>query len=108
MTIGFDIRDRYGQIIYGTNTHHLGVKIDVRKNCCYNVVFTLPMNIGVGYYTLSYSLHSGKTHEDQCFEWADHLCKLEVTGIKGDFFLGLCKLEPAVQITEIENKNESQ
>lgn len=101
LTVGFDIRDRFGQIVFGINTYHLGKELTVQKNGEYQLIISFPMNIGVGQYTLGCALHTGKTHEDHCFQWSDNIAKFEVSGILKENFIGLCRLEPEVQILDI-------
>ncbi|MDP4589572.1 MAG: ABC transporter ATP-binding protein [Burkholderiaceae bacterium] len=72
LTVGFMVKDRLGQPVFGTNTHHLKHAIECyparqRSQC----VFTFPANIGVGSYSVAIALHSGETHVVKNYEWRD-------------------------------------
>lgn len=72
LTVGFMIKDRLGQPVFGTNTHHLNHDIETcHANHVQQCVFTLPVNIGVGSYSVAVALHSGDTHIIKNYEWRD-------------------------------------
>lgn len=72
LTVGFMIKDRLGQPVFGTNTHHLNHDIETcHANQVQQCVFTLPVNIGVGSYSVAVALHSGDTHIIKNYEWRD-------------------------------------
>jgi lipopolysaccharide transport system ATP-binding protein len=102
LTVGIDIRDKFGQIIFGTNTYRLRKVISVQKDNVYTLTLSIPMNVGIGLYTLSCALHTGITHEDHCFQWSDSICSFEVSGDIEGSFIGLCKLEPKIDFTSKE------
>jgi lipopolysaccharide transport system ATP-binding protein len=99
LSIGIQIKDRFGQIVFGTNTFHLNQTVSFIKDRTYTVEFRCEMNIGVGKYTLTCALHTGDTHIDQCYHWIENISDFEVSGIEGNFFEGLCKLEPEFKIS---------
>lgn len=95
ITIGIHIRDRFGQDIYGTNTHYQKFPIDLEIGQ-YFCEFVMPMNIGVGKYSLGVSLHKGEYHTEGCYHWLDFAEEFEVVGVEGNIFIGLCRLEPKI------------
>jgi len=97
MTIGILIRDKFGQDIFGTNTFHHKLNISFKKNKKYICQFNMKLNIGVGKYSITTAIHSNENHLDNCSHWLDHASNFEVVGIKGNLFIGVCKLEPKIK-----------
>ena len=97
MTIGIMIRDKFGQDIFGTNTFHHQIIINFRANQDYCCIFEMPLNIGSGKYSITSAIHSMDTHLDNCLHWLDHATDFEIAGVKGNLFLGVCRLEPKIQ-----------
>ncbi|MDD5399882.1 MAG: ABC transporter ATP-binding protein [Sulfurimonas sp.] len=98
ITIGIHIRDRFGQDIYGTNTYYQKVDISLEEGE-YMCSFEMPLNIGVGKYSLGCAVHTGDYHTDKCFHWLDHAAEFEVAGVEGNIFIGLCRLEPKITLS---------
>lgn len=97
MTIGIIIRDKFGQDIFGTNTYYSKLDIEFKAEQKYICTFTMPLNIGIGKYTITAALHSQETHLEECSHWIDKICEFEVAGIIGNYFVGLCKLQPTIR-----------
>jgi len=99
MTVGILIRDRFGQDVFGTNTHHLKVPLSLKSGECCVVKYVMDeFNLGAGKYTLSPAVHKNDTHIDECYQWVDVIKTFEV--IEGnDFrFIGFSRLKPQVQL----------
>ena len=94
MTLGFLIKDKYGQEIFGTNTYHHDIPVLFTKNSLNIFTISMPLNIGIGKYSLSVAIHTKDTHIEHCSHWLDDACTFEIAGIKGNMFIGLCRLEP--------------
>ena len=101
LTIGFHIRDKFSQDIYGTNTHLQKKKVSLKANSTYLCKFSLQLNIGVGKYTLGSALHTEVYHTEQCYHWMDNAINFEVTSNKDNSFIGLCRLTPSVEINKV-------
>ena len=101
VTIGILIRDRFGQDIFGTNTHHLRMPILLSKGqeCRVNYVID-ELNIGHGKYTLTAAAHKEDTHLHDCYQWIDAVKSFEVAGSKDFQFVGLSRLKPHVRIEQ--------
>ncbi|NPA59265.1 MAG: ABC transporter ATP-binding protein [Epsilonproteobacteria bacterium] len=95
MTVGFLIRDKYGQDIFGTNTFHHKKNIDFKKNKKYLVNFDFALNLGVGKYTITAAVHSQDTHIKNCSHWVDFATEFEVV-LDKNTFIGLVKLDPKI------------
>jgi lipopolysaccharide transport system ATP-binding protein len=94
-TLGFLIRDRFGQDVYGVNTHNLNeaISLDAGERGVYR--FDMPMNVGAGKYSITVAVHRDEHHLDHCYHWCDNAAAFEVAGFKGHRFQGLCRLEPS-------------
>ncbi len=101
MTIGIAIRDRFGQDIFGTNSFYHNLKIDFKKDMSYICSFEMPLNIGVGKYSITTAIHSKDNHLDNCSHWLDHAADFEIAGIKGELFMGVCRLEPKINFISL-------
>ena len=99
MTIGILIKDKFGQDIFGTNTFYHDLDISFKKGKNYNCIFEIPLNIGVGKYSLTAAVHSQETHLQDCSHWLDYACDFEIAGINGKMFIGLSRLEPSISIS---------
>jgi len=102
LTLGIQIRDRWGQVIYGTNSFHLKTPIAVHKEHAYDLAVEIPMNLGVGKYTLTCALHSGPQHGDECFHWVDDVHEFEITSVKDNYFEGVVKLDPVLTVGDAQ------
>ncbi len=98
LVVGFMIRDKFGQDIFGTNSHLHDIELSSNINQCFEVDWTFDLNIGVGGYTLSVALHRGPDHTVECLHWKDSVIQFEVLGVNGNVFAGICRLEPKFNI----------
>ncbi|MDD2449898.1 MAG: ABC transporter ATP-binding protein [Sulfurimonas sp.] len=96
MTVGIMIRDKFGQDIFGTNTFYHKVKIDLEENQSYVCTFEMPLNIGIGKYSVTTAIHSDENHLENCSHWYDNAANFEVAGVVDELFIGLCKLKPKI------------
>jgi len=101
ITVGILIRDKYGQDIFGTNTFHYDMNINLRKNKFYRCLYKINMDIGAGKYTLSSAIVQGDTHLDHCLHWQDKSAEFEIAGHLGKFSIGLTKLYPIISMQEV-------
>ncbi len=99
ITIGIMIRDRFGQDIYGTNSYHLGCPLNVLKQQSYQCIFTFPVEITPGKYSITIALHSEDSHIENCYHWIDNMINFEVAGVKGKPFSGVCRLDANFEIS---------
>jgi lipopolysaccharide transport system ATP-binding protein len=97
LTIGFMIKDRLGQAVFGTNTHHLKNKTEcIHDNSAQVFYFSMPANIGVGSYSVSVSLHAGDTHIIKNYEWRDLAAFFNVVNMNKHYSIGSCWLPVTV------------
>ena len=102
MTIGIMIRDKFGQDIFGTNSFHTKDRIDFEKDKNYICSFKMAMNIGSGKYSITVAVHSQDTHLNNCSHWLDNATNFEIAGVHGNFFAGMCRLEPKIYFRKIK------
>lgn len=98
LVFGYMIKDRLGQPIFGTNTHHL--KIDLKsfkKGEQLTLAFSFPANLGLGSYAVSTALHLADTHLAANFEWRDLALVFNVINISRDQFVGVNWIPPQVE-----------
>ena len=82
-TIGFSLRDRIGNEVFGTNTFYLDAEqaessepwLEFGK---YEINLEMPLNFGVGSYSVTVAAHTTETHLDQNYDWWDHACILKI------------------------------
>ncbi|MAT51882.1 MAG: ABC transporter ATP-binding protein [Porticoccaceae bacterium] len=94
LSLGMMIRDRFGQDMFGTNSHLLGETILLRPGESRRVRFRFPMRLSPGQYTITLALHEGVDHTQHCYHWWDNALRFEVSGIRGPQFGGVCNLNP--------------
>ncbi|MBW5413100.1 ABC transporter ATP-binding protein [Pseudomonas sp. MAG002Y] len=102
VTLGMMIRDRFGQDIFGTNSYHLGVPLQVYSGETLTLRYEFPMRLAPGKYTLTLALHEGPDHTQRCYHWRDNMIRFEVAGITGNVFGGVCDLAPTLRKINIQ------
>jgi len=98
MTVGIAIRDKLGQDIFGTNTYYHNLSIDFEEQKEYVISFSMPFNIGTGNYSVTAAVHKDETHTQDCIHWYDNVAKFEIAGFEGNRFIGVCRLEPKIEV----------
>ena len=89
LVLGYMIKDRLGQPVFGTNSHHLRQPTEhVRQGEHLEYVFDFDANLGVGSYSVALALHTADTHVNQNFEWRDRAIVFNVINIDKDPFVG--------------------
>ena len=106
-TIGFMIRDRFGNDIHGTNTYHLKSPTrNLESAEQVEVVFETELHLGPGEYSLTLATHEGPVHLDNNYDWFDRLIVFEVLGDSDRFFTGVASLPSTATIaTEVSAIN---
>jgi lipopolysaccharide transport system ATP-binding protein len=98
-TVGFMIRDRLGNDVFGTNTWALGVpRRRLREDDSDGATFTLPLHLGVGTYSITFALHTRHAHVESNYDWWDRAIVFQVVKGEGPDFTGLVSLPVAVEM----------
>jgi len=98
LVLGYMIKDRLGQPIFGTNTYHLKHKLkDVPSGAVTTFIFGFPVNLGPGTYSIATALHTGDTHISKNYEWRDLATIFNVINIDKETFTGATWLPPTME-----------
>ena len=101
LVLGFMIKDRMGQAIYGINTHRINRPLENLKageQAVYNYRFNA--NIGKGNYSIALSLSRLDSHLDQNYEWRDFALIFHVINTQKPDFVGCASLDAALEIQQ--------
>jgi lipopolysaccharide transport system ATP-binding protein len=99
LVLGYSIKDRLGQVIYGTNTWHTRqTLINLKEGEMHQFVITLPANFGIGSYSVSIALHDRDTHLTQNYDWQDQVLVFNVVNKDKELFQGLIWLPQTTKI----------
>ncbi len=99
LIMGYMIRDRLGQPIFGTNTDLLEQPLEnVQAGEILTYDFHFRANMGHGSYAISTALTSTATHLVNNYEWRDLALVFEVVNMKHAYFEGCNWMLPAVEI----------
>jgi lipopolysaccharide transport system ATP-binding protein len=89
LVLGFMIKDRLGQPVYGTNTHHLDcAQENVRAGEALTFRFHFDASFGEGTYSISTSISDASTHLTKNYEWRDLALVFQVINVSKDYFIG--------------------
>ena len=92
-TVGFVIRDRLGNDVFGSNTFHHGV---AHQPCDagdeLTAHFALDLNLGPGSYSVTVALHTERSHVEDNFDWWDRALLFQVAPGNGPGFTGVAAL----------------
>jgi len=102
LVLGYGIKDRLGQVIYGTNT-------DLKKQPLLNVMagelylfdIVFPANLGHGTYSIQTALTSSDTHLENNYEWRDLALVFNVVNINKPHFEGCAWIDPQIKIVSL-------
>lgn len=98
--LGYLIKDRLGQQVYGTNTYFLGRVVNnvkVGESLSYEFGFTA--NIGEGSYSVTIALHTSNSHMAANYIWKDRAILFDVVNLKHSQFIGVAWLPPKVEFS---------
>ena len=102
LVLGYAIKDRLGQAIFGTNTHQLNqVLCNVKKGSTFIFDFCFVANLGEGSYSISIALHSDNTHISNNYEWRELAAIFSVINMGHLAFLGSSWIPPTLEINKI-------
>ncbi|TDK56507.1 ABC transporter ATP-binding protein [Pseudomonas moraviensis] len=100
LILGFMIKDRLGQAIYGINTHRLDRAVtDLSAGERVTFRFAFDMRLGKGNYSVALSLSRLDSHLDRNFEWRDYGLIFHVINNRQEDFVGSSWLQAQTDIT---------
>ena len=100
LILGYGIKDRLGQVIYGTNTHlkqQALLSVAAGDRYVFNIAF--PANLGPGTYSVQTALVSNDTHLSNNYEWRDLALVFNVVNINKPHFAGCAWIDPLIEIS---------
>lgn len=101
LVLGFSIKNRLGEFVFGTNTHYT-------KQTLYNVEagrrlkfeIKLDMNIGPGTYSVQTALVSSETHLTNNYDWRDLALLFNVVNLAKPHFEGSTWIDSEIGISD--------
>lgn len=89
LVLGYQLRDRTGHVVWGTNTWHTGQPVDGLADGD-RVIFALDFvcRLGPGSYSFSPALVSTDTHLVNNYEWTDNALVFDVVNSDQTYFIG--------------------
>jgi lipopolysaccharide transport system ATP-binding protein len=102
LVYGYMIRDRLGQPIFGTNTHHTDQAcVDLNSGDEVEFAAEFPVNLGPGNYSISIALTSNETHIDKNYQWRDLALVFTVANLDQPRFVGTAWVPPVIKVSTI-------
>lgn len=102
LVLGYGIKDRLGQLMFGTNTWHTKQVIQTPKiGSEYQFVISFSANLGVGSYSVVVALHEKDTHLSKNYEWRDLALIFNVINTDHKFFSGCNWMNPGIKIVSL-------
>lgn len=99
LVLGYMIKDRLGQPIFGTNTHHTRQAIEnIEPGDKVTFRISFSMTLGPGSYSIATSLHSTDTHLANNYEWRDLALLFNVVNVDKKTFIGTSWIPPNIAI----------
>ena len=95
LVLGYLIKDRLGQPIFGTNTYLLGAPLkQVKPGERVEYTFSFPANLGAGSYAVTLALHAAPSHLLGNYVWKDLAILFDIVNINRQHFEGVAWLPP--------------
>jgi len=102
LVLGYGIKDRLGQVMYGTNTWHTDQVIrNPQAGDEFLFVLAFPANLGIGSYSVETALTDRDTHLTANYEWRNLALVFNVINIDKAFFTGCLWNEPEITIEKL-------
>ncbi|WP_413437594.1 ABC transporter ATP-binding protein [Sulfuriferula sp. GW1] len=98
LMLGYMIKDRLGQTVYGTNTYHLGRDLEnLQTGSRIECRFKFAANLGPGTYSIAVALHGAVTCLGGYFDWRDRALIFSVVNTSNNDFVGVAWLPPQLE-----------
>lgn len=105
LVVGFLLKDRLGQAIYGINTHRLEQPLEnLAEGEEATFCFSFPARLGKGSYSVALSLSREDSHLDKNFEWQDNALIFHVFNTTHEDFVGSSWLGASLTITRDDGR----
>ncbi len=103
-TVGLLIKDRLGNDVFGTNTHHMQQHLGpVDKGDSRDVFFDFPcLALGSGHYSVTLAVHAGIEHLAGNYDWWERALVFQVMPSPGIHTIGICHMPVTCEIRTAE------
>lgn len=102
LVLGYGIKNRLGQVMYGTNTWFTQQAISaVKAGQRYQFTIEFPVNLGEGSYSVQTALVDQGSHLGANYEWKDLALVFKVVNVDKTTFEGLSWAQPVIGIKEL-------
>ncbi len=99
MIVGFMIKDRLGQPVFGTNTHHLQrPELELQAGETLTCRFRFAASLGHGSYSVATAIADSETHLTRNYEWRDLALVFQVVNMTMPLFVGTVYLPTTVEL----------
>lgn len=99
LVLGYGIKDRLGQVIYGTNTDLKSLPLySIKAGSTHVYNFDFQAALGVGTYSIQTALVSTENHLVNNYEWRDLALIFNVVNLSKAKFVGCAWIDPVVGI----------
>ncbi|MCA1792870.1 MAG: ABC transporter ATP-binding protein [Desulfobacteraceae bacterium] len=100
LVLGYGIKDRLGQFMFGTNTWYTGqVMENPVKGAEYEFRICFPALLGVGNYSIVTALTDRETHLSTNYEWRDLALVFHVVNMDKQPFVGCSWIAPVITVS---------
>ena len=102
LVLGYGIKNRLGQVMYGTNTWHTKQVVnDARPGSEYVYKLVFQANLGVDSYSVQTALVDRDTHLAKNYEWRDLALVFNVVNIDKTTFIGQLWSQPQITVEKM-------
>ncbi|EGR0581296.1 ABC transporter ATP-binding protein [Vibrio cholerae] len=102
LVLGYSIKDRLGQVMYGTNTWHTQQIIKCSEpGDAYEFSISFPANLGPGSYSIQTALVDSDNHLTNNYEWRDLAVVFNVVNRDKKQFIGCNWNEPIIKVSSL-------
>lgn len=101
LILGYGIKDRFGQIVYGTNTeltHQPLLDVAAGQSYLFDIAFSA--SLGPGTYSVQTALVGSESHLVNNYEWRDLALVFSVVNISKPPFAGCAWMNPRIDISQ--------
>ena len=103
LVMGFGIKDRLGQMVFGTNTLHTGQKIGkAAAGDAFVYKINFEARLGVGSFSIHCSLVENDSHVEKNYHWIDRALVFNVVNMDKPFFAGYAWNELKFDISRLQ------
>lgn len=101
LVLGYSIKDRLGQVMFGTNTWHTGQLIEKPEpDDRYSFTISFSADFGIGSYSVQTALVDSDTHLTANYEWIDLALVFNIVNFDKNQFVGCLWQKTTISIEQ--------